>query len=142
MPCSVTLPFEKSPLTLAAVAGCSILLCRPLFQVSWIVWWHEAQASAPTNAGAPSAGGWAPLGEYAAHAIIRHMRIDALAVFILGSKGSGANMFADFRRRVQRPFVESVDSLPATVDNQWEMFLAAASLVLISVGINLPTVTG
>jgi len=38
--------------------------------------------------------------------------------------------------------VESVDSLPATVDNQGEMFLAAASLVLISVGINLPTVTG
>ena len=39
-------------------------------------------------------------------------------------------------------FVESVDSLTATVDNQGEMFLAAASLVLISVGINLPTITG
>jgi hypothetical protein len=38
--------------------------------------------------------------------------------------------------------IESVDSLTATVDNQGEMFLAAATLVLISVGINLPTVTG
>jgi hypothetical protein len=38
--------------------------------------------------------------------------------------------------------IESIDSLTATVDNQGEMFLAAASLVLISVGISLPTITG
>jgi hypothetical protein len=46
------------------------------------------------------------------------------------------------RSERSRTPIESVDSLPATVDNQGEMFLAAASLVLISVGINLPTVTG
>ena len=122
------------------------------------------------------------------------MRIDALAVFILGSfvppigsQGPGAGHVRGFRTPCPTAFrvaregfsgichentktrnesdcfvlscfrgypefmrlavaswtpLESIDSPTATVDNQGDMFLAATSLVLISVGINLPTITG
>jgi hypothetical protein len=53
----VTLLFEKSPITLDAVAGCSILLWRPRCHVSYIWRWQDAQACAPTNTGDEEADG-------------------------------------------------------------------------------------